>query len=218
MVTGSASLLGVFGGTFDPIHFGHLRCALDVAESLDAPIRMIPAASPVHRDQPLVTSEHRLNMLKTALLGQQSLVADDREIRRGGPSFMIDTLDSLATDFPDSRLCLVVGEDAFAGLDRWHRWQELFDRCHLVVATRPGSHPEWSAELVAYCKSRVVDDRSGLALEPSGKVLRVPVTPLDIAASDIREQLFQGRSPRYLLPAGVLEYIRREGLYPVSRL
>ena len=212
------NLLGVFGGTFDPIHFGHLRCALEVSALLGAPVHMIPAGLPVHRDRPVVSAEHRLRMLELALSDQQHLLVDDREIRRPGPSFMIDTLESMAAEFAGVTLCLIVGADAFAGLDRWHRWRELFERCHLVVMTRPGPHRELSPELTAFCDGRLGVDPTRLTRESCGQVCQVPVTALGITASEIRRQLLQRQSPRFLLPVGVLNYIRREGLYSDSGL
>jgi len=202
----------VYGGTFDPVHVGHLRSAWEVTEWLDAPVHMIPAHQPVHRQAPGVDARHRLAMLELALRGQDRLLADDREIRRGGPSYMIDTLDSVAADHPGDTLFLVVGADAFAGLDGWHRWQALFERAHLVVMTRPGHEPRPSAGLSRFVEGRWIANLDGLGERKAGAVLLLPVTPLEISASRVRERLGAG-SPRFLVPGAVLEYIESRGLY-----
>lgn len=207
-------ILAIFGGTFDPVHFGHLRPALEVAEILNLKeMRLVPARVPPHRGDPGVSAEHRLAMLERALAGQERLVIDRRELSREGPSYTVDTLASLRAEYPDHALALVVGEDAFASLSRWHRWTELTDLAHLVVMTRPGARRVLDAaleDLSARCR---VPDADALRHARAGGLLVAEVTPLAISASGIRELIAAGRDPRWLAPDAVLDYIREHDLY-----
>jgi nicotinate-nucleotide adenylyltransferase len=206
--------LAILGGTFDPIHHGHLRVAWEAAEALDAELRMIPSAVPPHRPQPRASAAQRLAMLRVALAGQDRLVADDRELRRTGESWTVDTLRELRAEIGPSRpLVLLVGADAFAGLSSWHHWRELFDHAHIGVLTRPGHGGVFEAELAGEWFSRRVDDVAALRARPCGAILPIAVTPLEISASAIRALLAQGQSPRWLLPDGVLRWIEDAGLY-----
>src|SRR5210317_2209069 len=124
-------MIGVFGGTFDPIHFGHLRSALEICESLDLKeIRFIPCRIPPHRGEPVADPMQRMAMVRAALAGQPDMILDDREIKREGPSYMVDTLESLRSEFTTEPLCLVLGMDAFLGLSSWHRWKDLLTLAH----------------------------------------------------------------------------------------
>jgi nicotinate-nucleotide adenylyltransferase len=206
--------LAILGGTFDPIHHGHLRVAWEAAEALDAELRLIPAAVPPHRPQPGAGATQRMAMLEAALAGQDRLRADDRELRRGGASYTIDTLAELRAEIGPMRpLVLLVGADAFAGLSTWHRWRELFDVAHVGVLTRPGHGGVFEAELAGEWFTRRVDGADALRARPHGAILPIEVTPLDVSATAIRALLAAGRSPRYLLPDAVLALIEREGLY-----
>jgi nicotinate-nucleotide adenylyltransferase len=206
--------LAILGGTFDPIHHGHLRVAWEAAEALDAELRMVPAAVPPHRPQPGASAAQRMAMLEAALAGQQRLRADDRELRRGGSSYTIDTLRELRAEIGPSRpLVLLVGADAFAGLSTWHDWRELFDHAHVGVLTRPGHGGAFEAELAAEWFTRRAIEAAALREGPAGRILAIEVTPLDISASAIRALLGCGRSPRFLLPDSVLALIEREHLY-----
>jgi nicotinate-nucleotide adenylyltransferase len=206
-------LRGVFGGTFDPIHLGHLRCAWEVSVALEAPIHMIPCRMPVHRGDPSADADHRMHMLNLALAGKQRLLADDRELRRETPSWMVDTLSSLRDDHPDDGLCLIVGEDAFAGLHRWHRWQALFELAHIVIISRPGHQTSRASELSEFIRARLRSDTTELLEAGAGLVLRLTVTALEISASAIRGHYAAGGDARYLLPESVREYIVAHGLY-----
>ena len=206
-------LLGVFGGTFDPVHNGHLRCAWELSEQLEMPIHMIPSCQPVHRERPAASSEHRLAMLESALVGQDRLVADARELDRGGSSYMVDTLDSLGAEVPDCTLCLILGMDAFTAIESWRSWKRLFELAHLIVITRPGENGPVPESLAQWVKNRRVCDRSGLTATRSGRVLMARVSRLQISASAIRAQFAAGNDPRYLLPEKVLQYITRHQLY-----
>ncbi len=207
-------MLGVFGGTFDPVHYGHLRIALELCHGLGLEaVRFVPCRLPPHRAEPGASPRDRCNMLRLAVAGQRGFVVDERELRRDGPSYMVDTLASLREEAGRRPLCLLLGMDAFASLDTWHRWADLIELAHLVVACRPGVDGEPSAAVADLLDRRRVEDGGRLRRSPAGGILLQPVTQLDISATRIREQVRGGQNPRYLLPEPVLEYIWREGLY-----
>jgi nicotinate-nucleotide adenylyltransferase len=204
-------MIGVYGGTFDPVHFGHLRTALEVQEIFElAELRLIPCAQPPHRDHPEVSSAFRLHMLHVAIVGQSGFIVDNREMRREGPSYMVDTLASLRAEIGATPLLLFVGADAFAGLERWHRWQNLFDYAHVVVMTRPGVA---LPALSAFLAERLIAEKQALKCDPAGRLFMQTVTQLEISATQIRQLLSAGRDPRFLLPDAVLQFIRHHHLY-----
>lgn len=209
--------VGILGGTFDPVHIGHLRGALEVAElfALDE-VRLIPSARPPHRDAPQVSAEDRLAMVRCAVEGVPGLTVDDRELRRERPSYTIDTLESLRSELAaDDPLFLVLGWDAFCGLPSWHRWEELLLHCHLLVLQRPDADVEAPDALRNLLAARSVSDPQALC-GPGGQIAFVWQTPLEISATQLRERLAQGRSIRFLVPDAVLAYIQAHGLYPAS--
>ena len=206
-------MIGVFGGTFDPIHFGHLRSAVEICEALDLErVHMIPAADPPHRGRPRVSAVERLAMLELALAEQQRLIADDRELRRTGPSYMVDTLTELKEEFGRSQ-ALILGVDAFAKLASWHRWQSLFDLAHIVVIARPDSKPKWDYPLRSEIFKRVVGRPEGLTESEAGRIWFSQLTQLQISATKIRALIEDDRSPRYLLPAAVLQHLQKSKFY-----
>ncbi len=206
--------IGVLGGTFDPIHYGHLRPALELLDALElAEIRFVPCHIPAHRGTPWVTAEQRLTLVRLATTGQPGFVTDDRELRREGPSYMVDTLASLRADFPDAPLCLIVGTDAFRELHTWRCWRDLSGLAHIVVMQRPGVLQPLPPPLDAFIAPRVIHAAPALRRRLAGDVLFQPVTQLDISATRIRALLARGQSPRYLLPEAVLAYIHDRGLY-----
>lgn len=197
--------LAIFGGTFDPIHLGHLSVAWEASELLDADVRLMPASVPPHRPSPLANAQQRVAMLRAALQKQSRLTLDTRELERSGPSYTIDTLAELRKEEGDRSLVLLLGADAFAGLPSWHRWRELFDVAHIGVLSRPGVEITWSDELLAEIGPRLIEDAAVLRALPAGKVIELSVTPLEISATRIRELLAEGRDPRYLLPCGLFD-------------
>lgn len=206
--------VAILGGTFDPVHNAHLRVAWEAAEALDAVVRMLPASVPPHRAQPVASAQHRHAMLELALAGQQRLVADARELQRNGPSYTVDTLAEFRAELgPLQPLVLVLGADAFAGLSQWHRWRDLFALAHLAVLTRPGHGGVFEAELASEWFTRRVDDIASLRLSAAGTIVPLEVSALEVSASLVRDMLAAGRSPRYLVPDRVLEYIERHRLY-----
>ena len=196
--------LAILGGTFDPVHIGHLNAAWEAAELLDAEVRLMPASVPPHRPPPIASAEQRVAMLRAALQGQSRLTLDTRELEREGPSYTVDTLAELRAEQGDRPLVLLLGEDAFAGLPSWHRWRELFGLAHVGVLTRPGAEPTWSGELTEAISERLVADPWAVRAVPSGWVTLAPVTPLEISATRVRELLGAGHQPRYLLPLELL--------------
>ena len=207
--------IGILGGTFDPIHYGHLRPALELLETLElAEVRFIPCRIPAHRGTPQVTAEQRLALVQAAIAGQPGFVADDRELRREGTSYMVDTLASLREDLGQKTpLCLIVGADAFRELHTWSRWQDLTKVAHIVVMQRPGASQALPATLAEWATPRIAPDAAVLRTQPAGRILFQPVTQLDISATQIRALLARGQSPRYLLPDAALACIHDQALY-----
>ncbi len=206
--------IGLLGGTFDPIHIGHLRGAVEVAEqfALDE-LRLIPSARPPHRSTPQVSAQQRLDMVRLAVQGVPPLCVDDRELRRDRPSWTIDTLESLRTELGDGvQLLLLLGWDAFCGLPTWHRWQELLDHCHILVLQRPDADSDAPEALRDLLAARSVTDPQALR-GPAGQIAFVWQMPLAVSATQLRERLAAGRSIRFLVPDAVLTYIHAHGLY-----
>jgi nicotinate-nucleotide adenylyltransferase len=206
--------IGIFGGTFDPIHFGHLRAAVEAREKLELDdFRLLPAGAPPHRTDTAATSAQRLQMLRLATAPCPGLNVDDREVRRAGASFMADTLAEIRDEAGAAPLLLLIGQDAANDLDTWHRWRDLFDLAHLVVMRRPDAHFQCRGELRRQIERRRVDRPERLRQAPAGYVLALEVTQLDISSTFIRGWLAAGRSPRFLMPDGVIEYILEQHLY-----
>ncbi len=207
MSTGSGPV-GIFGGTFDPVHHGHLRTALEVLEGcgLDE-LRLVPAGVPPHRGAPRAPAALRLEMLRQAVAGESRLVVDDRELRRTGPSYTVDTLSTLRAGLGTRPLCLVLGADAFLGLPGWHRWRELPELAHLVVVHRPGALLELTGELADLFAGRRTGTAAALARASAGILWVQPVTQLDISSSAIRALVAGGGDPRYLVPDAVRELL-----------
>jgi len=206
--------VGIFGGTFDPVHIAHLRCAIELADSLALDhVNLLPCHLPPHRDTPGATTSERIEMLELAVESVPQLKVDAREALRDTPSYTVETLESYRKEQPDAQLLFFMGMDAFNTFTRWHRWEAIFDLAHLVVVERPGSHlagPE--ADLL---KSRQITDPGGLnAL--SGHILVQSVTQFDISATRIRELVSQNRDISYLVTAKVRRYIKENGLYSAS--
>ena len=208
-------MIGIYGGTFDPVHFGHLRTAWEVAERLGLQeVRMLPARQPPHRDPPVATPEQRREMLELALSGQDRLRLDETELRRDGPSWMVDTLAEfrarLGAQVP---LVLVLGEDAFLGLPRWREPERILAQAHLAVMSRPGWTLPDSGRAAEWFRVRRTEEVRDLQASPGGRILPVEVTRLDISATRIRRLVATGRQPRYLVPEAVRAYIEAQGLY-----
>ena len=211
--------IGIFGGTFDPIHFGHLRPAFELSQALKlAEVRFLPAGNPPHRQATLASAELRLAMVKAAVAGEKRFVVDDREVRRTGASYSVDTLTELRAEFPERSLCLMLGMDAFLGLPDWHRWRDILDLAHVVVWHRPG----WKAPVHGPLGEVMVDRGTGAIRElheqKAGRVYIHAVTQLEIASTQLRQVIVSGTDPRYLVPDEVRKIIVETGCYaPRSR-
>lgn len=214
-------VLGIFGGTFDPIHFGHLRLAEEARAELGLErILWLPAGQPPHRAAPQVTAHHRLDMVRLATNGNPYFVVDPTEVEAAGTSYTVLTLERLRHAYgPGCALVLLVGADAFAGLASWHRWRELFALAHIAVSHRPGfpvAATSLPPELAAEFARRHLAHPTQLKDAPAGGIVSFAMTQLAISATQIRQLLAERRSARYLLPASVLDYIARHHLYTTS--
>ena len=208
------SPMGVFGGTFDPIHYVHLRTAFELMEAVHlSEVRFLPAGTPPHREMPEASAEVRLAMVKAAIEGQPGFIVDDRELRREGPSYSVDTLLDLRAEFAHRSICLIVGMDAFLGLPQWYHWREILQLAHVVVAHRPG----WRAPDMGPLGELLVDLGTGrvrdLHESRAGRIYIHAVTQLEIASSTIRGIVRQGRDPRFLMPDPVCRLIAESGCY-----
>ena len=200
--------IGIFGGTFDPIHYGHLRTALELRQTLGlAQVRFVPAANPPHRAAPMSDGALRLRLVKAAIRGERGFVADDRELAREGPSYTVDTLRSFRREFKSRSLCLLLGMDAFLGLPSWHRWQELLDLAHIVVAHRPGWRAPDVGTIGEWLRARRTTSPADLRATPAGRVYVQPVTQLEISSTDLRAALRAGLDPKFLMPDSVRRII-----------
>lgn len=196
--------LAMLGGTFDPVHLGHLRAAWEASEALDAEVRLMPAHVPPHRPAPVASAQQRVAILRAALAGQDRLKLDTRELDRNGPSYTFDTLSGLRGEIGERPLVLLIGSDAFAALPTWHRWRDLFALAHFGVLTRPGHLPSLPPELAAETARREAASADALRTMPNGRVLRIAITQLEISATRIRALLREGREPRWLVPEALL--------------
>jgi nicotinate-nucleotide adenylyltransferase len=206
---GNPQMIGILGGTFDPVHHGHLRIAIDAMESLHLDeVRLIPLAQAVHRRPPRASTSLRWDMLQAATHGRRGLVADDRELRRAGPSYTVDTLAELAQSHPGQGLCLLLGTDAFNGFRRWHKPEKILGLAHIGVLRRPDV--DIAAEMAALYLERRVE-----RLDPHGRgqIVDCDVAQLQISSSDIRARLQSGRRVDFLVPDAVAEIIASHDLY-----
>lgn len=216
--------IGLFGGTFDPIHYGHLRLAEEMASALNLrEVRFIPAAQPPLRAMPQTAASHRVEMVRRAITGNPRFVLDEREVQRAqrqaGPSYTVDTLSELRAELgPEQPLYWLLGADAFVNLPSWHEWRRLFELAHLGVAERPGTllQQTLAEDLRSEMSRRCISDAVTTSENAAGTISIVPMTPLAISARRIRAALAAQTSVRYLLPDGVLDYIQQQHLYPSS--
>ncbi len=210
--------IGLLGGTFNPIHFGHLRMAQELADALNFnEVRFIPSANPPHRTTPEVSAQHRAAMVQLAISDNPLFTVDTRELERTGASYMIDTLISLRNELGENNaLCLIMGSDAFVKLNTWHHWQKLLDYCHIILVQRPNivpDQPKLSAELTALLHDHYTENANDLVHKNVGYIHMQKITPLDISATKIREMIATNNEVKYLLPDNVLAYIKQHRLY-----
>lgn len=210
--------IGLFGGTFDPIHYGHLRTAFELWQALRlSEVRFLPAGNPPHRERPLADAELRLEMVRAAIADEPAFTVDDREVRRTGISYSVDTLREIRAEFPDRSLCLLLGMDAFLGLPDWNRWRELFDLAHIVVAHRPG----WKAPTMGPLGEVMVDRGTGTVRDlhraTAGRIYVHAVTQLEISSTELRQLIVNGEDPRYLVPEEVRAMVKASTCYGPQR-
>jgi nicotinate-nucleotide adenylyltransferase len=208
-------LIGILGGTFNPIHFGHLRIAQEIAEAASlSQIKFIPSANPPHKAPPQVSAQQRAEMVQLAIQDNPLFSLDTRELARSGPSYTIDTLRSLRDEYRDAAFCLIIGTDAFANLDQWHAWQSILSDCHLILVPRPNHNAQpLNQTLANLLKQRGTQEFEQLRLQRNGCIIQQSVTALDISSSQIRSSIAQKKSPIYLSPSSVLKYIQHHQLY-----
>ena len=199
-------MIGIFGGTFDPVHYGHIKPALSVKQALSlTQLRFIPNRIPPHRNVPWLGVKQRLSLLKTALKNYPDVVIDERELNRDRTSYMVDTLKSLKKDFPGEDLVLIMGMDAFLSINRWFQWKQLFDLCHLVVTTRPGFDQKTMAKQLSamdyrFLAEKMIQDVNALTPRETGKILLQSVPQLDISSTQIRSSLLKGEDISQWMP------------------
>ena len=207
--------IGVFGGTFDPIHYGHLRSALELCERLNLDqLRLMPSAVPPHRELPGRTAVQRAAMVALAVSAEPHLVCDTRELDRSGPSYTFDSLVELREELgSEVSISLVMGCDAVLEINTWHRWRELLDLAHLVVIARPGWQIPDNGPVALWIKGNARGTAAERGLSAAGGIYIEQLRPLDISSTEIRNILGAGNSARYLMPESVLDYIEDQGLY-----
>jgi nicotinate-nucleotide adenylyltransferase len=209
--------LGIMGGTFDPVHFGHLRLAIEALEALglDA-VRWIPSGQPGHRGAPATSTTHRVEMVRLAIAGESHFAPDIAETRTSEPTFTINMLKRLRAELGAHKpLVMILGMDSFLSLPSWRAWTELFDLVHFAVGERPGF--ALSSQTMVFDLAQEFARRSAASdavrSAPGGAIVTFPTTLLDISATDLRERIGRGTSVRYLLPESVLAYIGAHRLF-----
>ena len=208
--------MGIFGGTFDPIHYGHLRTAFEMLQALRFDeVRFMPCGNPPHRGATYADAEMRLEMVRVATEGQHGFVVDDRELQRDGPSYSVDTLVTLRNEYPLRPIALMIGMDAFLGLPKWYQWREILQLAHIVVAHRPGWRAPDIGPLGELLADRGTHRIGDLHQAKSGHIFIHDVTQLEISSTEIRELIAVGRDPRFLMPDSVRDVIERSGCYAV---
>jgi nicotinate-nucleotide adenylyltransferase len=206
--------IGIIGGTFDPIHFGHLRMALELKTTLDlSRVHFIPCYQPVHRALPLASADARVEMVKTAIKGNPDFFLDLREIKRQGKSYFIDTLIDLRQEMKTASLCIFIGLDEFLNFTTWHRYLEILEYGHLVIAHRLQYDLPQSGLLADFLNKHLQKQGDFIHNNLAGGIFLQTITALEISSSGIRNQIAAGKNPSYLLPETVYDYIKQHQLY-----
>lgn len=219
MTTQIVSNIGIFGGTFNPIHFGHLRMAQELAEHLQLDeVRFIPSANPPHKTTPIVSAQDRAHMVKLAIAGNALFTLDEIELLRTGASYTIETLIELRKTVGDqTRLNLLMGTDAFRHFNTWHRWEEIIEYCHIVLVARPQPsnqpHAPLNETLEGFLKAHYVEDANALQQAAQGVIHMQAITPLSISSTDIRSRVKHRKSINYLTAQTVVDYINSQQFY-----
>ncbi|PHS73743.1 MAG: nicotinate-nicotinamide nucleotide adenylyltransferase [Cycloclasticus sp.] len=210
----SESCIGVYGGTFDPVHVGHLRAASEIQKKLQLDeVKMVLSARPPHRHQPHTSADDRFSLLEMAVSDVEKLTADNCELLRDGPSYMVDTLAYYRQQTPDCSLLLILGIEAFNGLMSWHKWQDILQLAHVVVTDRAGFSNQLSDSMRLYVDRFITNDKSQLRYQTHGKIYSQPVEPVDVSATQIRQRIKNNISVAHMLPISCWEEIKQRGLY-----
>jgi nicotinate-nucleotide adenylyltransferase len=207
--------LGVFGGTFNPIHLAHLRLAEEAREALELDrVLFVPAGDPPLKAEQLAPARDRMAMVRLATAPHPAFEASELEIGRAGKSYTADTLEEIARERPDASLWFLLGADALADFERWHAPERIFAAASLGVAPRPDQAPgELTFVLPPRLRPLFRPGPRGLEHASGHEIRWIPLAPLAIAASDLRRRLARGASIRYLVPDPVLEYLAKHHLY-----
>ena len=206
--------IGVMGGMFDPVHNGHLQAAMMARNALQLDqLRMIPCHQPGHRAPATCSSSQRLEMLHLATSGMNHVIVDDREIRRGGYSYTVDTLESLKAEFPDAVLVLVMGMDAFNSLPGWQRWQRIFELAHIVVIGRPGYGIEPGSDIGGHLARRLCDSVQAMFERDCGSILVMDDLKSPLSSTEVRRRIRAGISVAEDVPQPVEAYLLKQGIY-----
>jgi len=206
--------IGLFGGTFDPIHFAHLTIAEQLIDILELQcMQFIPNKNPMYRDKPIANAKHRLAMTRIATAAYPQFIVNDVEINRPGPTYSIDTLIAIREQIPKQPLCLLIGEDVFASMNQWHDWKKIPDMAHLIIINRPGVTRPYNREIQPLIDERETHDIHALASQPGGKIMRHLIDPLTISATDVRKKLKAAEDVSREVPEAVLHYIEQHHLY-----
>jgi nicotinate-nucleotide adenylyltransferase len=210
-----AKCIGILGGTFDPIHLGHIHIATELLQDLNLKeVRFLPSYQPVHRIAPEASVQQRLTMLQLALKDHPHFILDLHEIQRAEPSFMIDTLKALREELPISPLALIIGMDAFTAFDQWKQWQDILNYCHLIIVNRPGYLAPLNQKLKDFFKQHETSNPQAIHETPAGSILLHTINPSDISGTVIRELIKKGEPLAHnMLPTAVWQYIEQEGIY-----
>jgi len=207
------ALIGINGGTFDPIHLGHLRPALEVQKALGLEeVRFIPCSQPVHRNQPSVSAKHRCKMIELAIQSQSSFILDKTEIEQNKPSYMINTLKILSKRYNNKSLVLMMGTDAFAKFTTWHQWEEILKLANLAITHRPSEPIPQEGKIGQVFQHHWVPKLS----KKTGQIVDIPITQLDLSATALRNYLKQGDCIDFLMPDSVVQYIKQHQLYQTN--
>ena len=207
-------LIGILGGTFDPIHKGHLALAEQVLATLVCKeIRFIPCAIPPHRNTPAATAEQRCEMVRLAIQNHQQFILDSRELASSEKSYTINTLKSLKKEHPTQSLCLIIGFDEFAAFNSWYEWENILDYCHLIVVSRPEQHTTLNETIANFVKQHKTIDKNDLIKSQQGKIFEITIPPTNISATQIRQNLDENKTVEAELPKTVYQYILNNNLY-----
>jgi nicotinate-nucleotide adenylyltransferase len=207
-------IIGIFGGSFDPIHNGHLRVVIELLETMPfSEIRILPCQTPALKPLIYASAEHRFNMLGLATQALNKTVIDERELKRDGVSYTYDSLVAIRDESGNKPLVLIIGNDAFAEFDRWYRWQDILSLAHIIIVTRPNYILPSTGNIQRLLENHLTQHVEDLCKMPAGKIMLCPIPLLAISATDIRRKITGNLSIRFLVPDSVLEYISNQKIY-----